>query len=156
MYGEDAQIMRRYLKLRMPFTRGPIPKEPIFSVDADEMRSIHLRFNQSYYQKNPCSTVLCSGESTTTELDDKLDSDESEIQAEESDDDSQQKTYSYTQGAEVVDDFFGSSSNTQIPILKMSYKRSIKQEVTDELHRKRRATLRRKFIPGDRQQNSKL
>lgn len=146
MYGEDAQIMRRYLELRMPFTRGPIPREPIFSVDADEMRSIHSRFNQSYYQKNA--------------VDDVTESDESEIQIEESDDSTQQENYLYKQGADVVDEFFGSPSITPTPILKIPCKRSIKEELAEELHRKRRATLRTKqpgdYFTGIRRRDSKL
>lgn len=114
--GEDAQIMRRYLKLRMSFTHAPIPKVPQFSVSFEDISAIHARFDEDYYnipQKIITPTVdeeVATGDETL--MSENNDSYEDEPDIEEGGDSQQNKTkYSYTQGAEDIDNFFGSSSS---------------------------------------------
>lgn len=107
--GEDAQIMRRYLKLRMPFTHAPIPMVPQFSQD---LCAIHARFDEAYYNVTKIITQTQPNDDTT-ECDSSFEDEQAESDGEpvEASNGKQNVSkYSFTQGAGDIDDFFGTSS----------------------------------------------
>lgn len=139
MLGEDAQIMRRYLKLRMPFQRAPLAesKKPNYFLSADELREVHARYNRCHHQipenENITDSLDFPDHST---YDSEVDETESEVvpievgcssnESDESGDDDfdenkrAPKMYTFTQGAEDISEFFGggnSSLSSPAPIL---------------------------------------
>lgn len=148
--GEDAQIMRRYLKLRSPFVRAPVPEKPVPFLSAEKLREISDRLNYSFYttkdllheKEGTLTSNECSADGK--DLEGMMDEDSSnENNLDVSNANSEQKiesfkpSKSFTQVFAESDEFFGGNI-PDIPLMKLKRKKETQAQGTQNRYNLKR------------------
>lgn len=142
LLGEDAQIMRRFLKLKMPFVRAPLQEKPVLLLTELQLNQMSARFDKAYHgivddeqteqSELPIEHFVKSQEERETVVQDRK----------------TDNSYSFTQAAANNDDFFGGNGIGSEVLLtpKKPEKRTTRQDQRSSPAKRPRAEVE-KFTP---------